>query len=862
MFNPNAYANSRGDGIGVLEFQQKTESDKSRRFVPLKRTEIGGELLGPLAVLTVSQLFGYSSEQCSDTIEALYRFPLPGDSAITGVRVTFGSVEIRAELKAREGAEADYQKAKKEGHQATLLTREAPDVFTLKIAGIQPDQDVLIETTLVQLAETEGENWRLRIPLTTAPRYVRSDELGTPEANGQPLALLRDPGHLFSLDIIVPHGDGISSSTHELDITQEDDHARVRLKERYLVPDRDCVITWRMEHCPTDPKLHILTYRDPESDYLYFLALVAPPATPAREQLLPRDVILLVDHSLSMEGAKRDAADWATKRFLSGLTDREAFNLGLFNHRIHWLSKTVQSAEKDAVKKALTFIDNCRDFGGTELGVALEQSLGMNKIGTGYARHVLIITDAQVSDESRILRLAKKESKSNDPRRISVLCIDSAPNAYLANKLAYEGGGVAKFVTSDPNEGDIATALDEILSDWNQPILKGLRLEVDSPNVQASARKPVNGPEGWSCIDMGDLPLGRTVWVAGRISLGDRKAHVFRLTSGEDVVASVEVPSQGRNDAIKALFGAWMIQGLEHLCYSGIHSPQIEDELSSLGYDPTQVLKGQPFDGKIYHENSTRGTREALSELLVTESLEYGLLTSATGFIAVRTEQGQVVEKSVIVANALPHGWSDSFIIPSFMRSASPTTYGAMSPIMPASANLFADPNEVGSPCYYPASPTVSESPLSLPQWGRMSGQSTDPTADKRWVFCRKAVHPSQPEAIDSGKDKETVISLFTGCPNFLYGRAVLYQGLLAGGAFTRIQVRLLDHQQTIDPNIRLLLFVNDMATPWVKVHLQDILLQGGERPINLQLNGEAQLMLVLENPTNAPCPDLNISLK
>ena len=48
-------------------------------------------------------------------LEALYRFPLPGDAAVTGVQVRFGSVEIDTELKERPEAEADYEKARQEG---------------------------------------------------------------------------------------------------------------------------------------------------------------------------------------------------------------------------------------------------------------------------------------------------------------------------------------------------------------------------------------------------------------------------------------------------------------------------------------------------------------------------------------------------------------------------------------------------------------------------------------------------------------------------------------------------------------------------------------------------------------------------
>src|SRR5262245_21017932 len=173
MFNPKTFANSRPGGIGALEITGEggNQPDQPGLFVPLKRTELSGEVTGPLASLRLTQIYGYSKEQCDKTLEAVYRFPLPGDAAVTGVRVSFGEVEILAELKEREQAETDYAEALVTGRQATLATRESPDVLTLRVAGIQPDQKIKVETHYVQVPRPEGAGWSLRIPLTTAPHY-------------------------------------------------------------------------------------------------------------------------------------------------------------------------------------------------------------------------------------------------------------------------------------------------------------------------------------------------------------------------------------------------------------------------------------------------------------------------------------------------------------------------------------------------------------------------------------------------------------------------------------------------------------------------------------------------------------------
>ena len=303
MFNPRYFENSRPDGFGVLEVVGDGAGE-SRRFVPLKRTELRGEVAGPLAGLRLTQVFGYSAEQCDRVLEAVYRFPLPGDAAVTAVRVGFGDVAIRAERAERARAEADYEEARRLGKQAALATRESPDVFTLQVAGLRPGREVTVETTFVLLARSEGPGWSLRLPLTTSPRYVRDDEAGSRHSEGQPLTLLRDPGHRFALELALRGADAVDSPTHRLDVARAGGRARVRLRDGEVLPDRDFVLSWRPEQEQARPDLQVLAHDDPASGQVYFLALVAPPATRDAGRGLPREVVLLVDHSGSIPATR------------------------------------------------------------------------------------------------------------------------------------------------------------------------------------------------------------------------------------------------------------------------------------------------------------------------------------------------------------------------------------------------------------------------------------------------------------------------------------------------------------------------------------------------------------------------------
>src|SRR4029079_8556831 len=97
------------------------------------------------------------------------------------------------------------------------------------------------------------------------------------------------------------------------------------------------------------------------------------------------------------------------------------------------------------------------------------------------------------------------------------LCIDAAPNSGLANEVSERGGGIDRFLTSEPGADDIASALDEVLTEWAAPVLRNLTLQIDRPGVQAAGRRVTTVPGGHAAIDLGDVPAGGAIWAAIRI---------------------------------------------------------------------------------------------------------------------------------------------------------------------------------------------------------------------------------------------------------------------------------------------------------------------------------------------------------
>lgn len=85
-------------------------------------------------------------------------------------------------------------------------------------------------------------------------------------------------------------------------------------------------------------------------------------------------------------------------------------------------------------------------------------------------------------------------------RRISVLVLTLRPTPRLG--IGRAGGGVARFLTSEPDQEDITTALDEVLADWAEPVFTACAWVSIVPKWKQAVAKlsPAINPTGATLI--------------------------------------------------------------------------------------------------------------------------------------------------------------------------------------------------------------------------------------------------------------------------------------------------------------------------------------------------------------------------
>ncbi len=212
---------------------------------PLKHTDVRAEISGFIARVNVTQEFVNPTHE---KIEAVYKFPLPPNSAVDAMTMLVGDRKILGKIKRREEAKQIYDEARSRGQLASLLDQERPNIFTQSVANIAPGQAVKITISYVETLKYEDAAFEFSFPMVVGPRYIPR---GLPDADR--VVPKRTPegtraGHDLSIQVSLDAGlplNALESPTHVIDLAKADaKHASVRLKDQATIPNKDFILRY------------------------------------------------------------------------------------------------------------------------------------------------------------------------------------------------------------------------------------------------------------------------------------------------------------------------------------------------------------------------------------------------------------------------------------------------------------------------------------------------------------------------------------------------------------------------------------------------------------------------------------------
>src|SRR5205823_1684883 len=122
--------------------------------LPLKDTRVEITVSGVIADVKVLQTY---RNEGSRPINASYVFPASTRAAVYSMRMRIGDQIIVAKIKEREEAKQEFDTAKQQGKSASLLEQKRPNVFSMSLANIMPNDQIEIELRYTELlVPTDG----------------------------------------------------------------------------------------------------------------------------------------------------------------------------------------------------------------------------------------------------------------------------------------------------------------------------------------------------------------------------------------------------------------------------------------------------------------------------------------------------------------------------------------------------------------------------------------------------------------------------------------------------------------------------------------------------------------------------------
>ncbi len=494
-------------------------------------TRIEARVSGMIARVTVRQQF---RNDTAEWMDGTYVFPLAEKAAVDRLEMHIGEHVIVGEIREREAARKVYEQARTAGKQASLVEQERPNLFTTSLANVPPGETVEVQIGYLESLDyvsspgSGAGEWRMRIPLTITPRYipgaVASESSPTADAMRRVAQEVRDTeahpdgDSVPDADRITPPVDpgtpasqrasisvaldagvrliALGSLYHPVVTAESAGAYHVTLKDGMVPADRDFELVWSPD-VGTAPAAAIFTERLGAETYA--LLMLMPPHESTDAPRAPREVILILDTSGSMEGTSLLQAKAAVELALARLGPQDTFDVIQFNSVTETLFPRPLPATADNVRRALEYVRNLQATGGTEMRAAFEAAFAL-PAGQGRLRQIVFMTDGAVGNEEELFRLI--ESRLGTARLFTV-GIGSAPNGHFMRSAAAAGRGSFTFIGSGQQ---VHERMAEVFRKIENPALTDVELQWPA-GVQAQM----------ALSEVPDLYYGEPVVVTARL---------------------------------------------------------------------------------------------------------------------------------------------------------------------------------------------------------------------------------------------------------------------------------------------------------------------------------------------------------
>ncbi len=570
------------------------------------------EIVNQVATTSIDQVFINNHTR---DIEGTFIFPLPEGASISKFSLYIGGRKVDGEILDRDKARQIYEDIVRRMKDPALLEYIGRSMFQARVYPIPARGEKRIELSYTEVLKSEANLVHYVYPLDTerfSLHPIKEVSISTDISSQIPISSIYSP-------------------THKVSVRKEGEkNARVSYEASNVKPDKDFSLYYSLTQ--DEVGLSWMNWEGEEDNY--FMLLASPPYVHRKEKIISKNLIFVLDSSGSMSGKKMDQAKKAVHFIINHLEKEDRFAVVDFDDGVDMFSSRVVPADSANKARALEFVEEIEDSGGTNINDALLRALEMIEQDE-RPTYILFLTDGLptvgVTETADILKNIHQANSFHS--RIFVFGVGYDVNTELLDRISLDNRGTSVYLGEND---DLEVAVSNYYEKISSPLLADL--EINFASIQVKDYYPRTLPDLFKGSQLmlvgkysGHGPV--SVTLTGDVGKTERK---FILKDQELV----------RSDAYNFLPRIWATRRIGYLLEEiRLHGEKAElvEEVKKLGLKFGIVT---PYTSFLVTEEERLGLDVAAPEAV--EAFEAKKVTGAGGVRIAKATQRFKAEEQVV----------------------------------------------------------------------------------------------------------------------------------------------------------------------------------------------------------------------
>jgi len=384
-------------------------------------------------------------------VNGTYIFPIPTNATISTFSMKVDGDSVVGEVLDSEKARDIYEDYVMKMIDPMLLEYIGDGMYKTSIYPIESKEDVRVELDYVQTLSAGSGFLKFWYPLATE-KYSSSPleevSISFDITNSQEIKTVYSPTHSTSVKI---KNSGEATASYEA---------------AGVTPDKDYELLIGLSS--EDFGVNVASY-DNDSEDGYFMLTASSKNELAEDEIMPKDIVFVLDVSGSMYGAKIDQAKEALNYIFDEMensSSEDKFNVISFSDYIDVFSETgLLEASEENLAMAKDFVDDLEAIGGTDINGSMLKALEFFDTASLNSKIVVFLTDGEPTvgeiDDGKIL--ANVVAANTVGTRIFTFGLGNKVNTHLLDSIASISRAYTNYVLEDGKiEDSISAFYDKI----------------------------------------------------------------------------------------------------------------------------------------------------------------------------------------------------------------------------------------------------------------------------------------------------------------------------------------------------------------------------------------------------------------